>query len=262
MLLKQITQLESDGTEYPFQLYDFDLLTFEYPVTFFTGSNGSGKSTLLRIIKELAETLDIGEGRGFSPEVRDELPNFFKLSWQHKNKRGFYLQSEDFYEYLNRANREMIFYEEELKQVEAKHENKQSMGYLLEAGLQQSNRKRFEKIDKEMGEASHGEGYLAFFKSRLHPNSLYLLDEPETPLSFQNQLALLVMIDDAVKQGCQFIICTHSPVLLAYPESNIYHFDDGIKSINLEDHPIVNDWQSFMLDPKRYMHYLLLEQKK
>jgi predicted ATPase len=74
----------------------------------------------------------------------------------------------------------------------------------------------------DLGTQSHGESYLDFFKSRIKPDSVYLLDEPETPLSFQNQLALLALIMDATKKGCQFIIATHSPILAAFKDALIY----------------------------------------
>jgi len=103
---------------------------------------------------------------------------------------------------------------------------------------------------------SHGQSFLALFKSRLSPNSLYLLDEPETPLSPQNQLTLLYMIDEQIRQGSQFIIASHSPILTAYPSADIYNISSSkIKLVEYEEIENVDFMKNFMADPKRYMHY-------
>ena len=75
---------------------------------------------------------------------------------------------------------------------------------------------------KDLAKSSHGESYLDFFSSRIKDNQIYLLDEPETPLSVQNQLTLMAMILEASERGCQFIIATHSPILAAIPKAIIY----------------------------------------
>ena len=98
------------------------------------------------------------------------------------------------------------------------------------------------------------------FKSRLSPNSLYILDEPETPLSPQNQLTLLCLIDEQIKQGSQFIIASHSPILTAHPEAAIYEISSqSIEEIAYDDIDNVAFMKHFMADPKRFMHYALKE---
>lgn len=107
-----------------------------------------------------------------------------------------------------------------------------------------------------MHKLSHGQSFLALFKSRLVPNSLYLLDEPETPLSPQNQLTLLHMINEQIRQGSQFIIASHSPVLTAYPEADIYKIEEEkVSKINYEEIENVAFMKYFMADPKRFMYY-------
>ncbi|QIK69479.1 AAA family ATPase [Erysipelothrix sp. HDW6C] len=261
MILKAIQTISAPNTEYPYNVIAFETLHFTQPVTFLTGDNGSGKSTLLRILKELSTAIDIGHGRPFSESIRRELPNHFTLAWQTKSQRGFYLQSEDFINYIEWAKSESAFYHDELAAVERKHTNKQSMGYLLESGLQRGNAQHMDAITENVGNASHGEGYLEFFKTRLRDNALYLLDEPETPLSFHGQLALMTMIHEASNRGCQFIICTHSPILLAFPGATIYHFNHTIEAIRYDQHPIVTNTRMFLEDPQRTLHYLFKDNK-
>lgn len=101
---------------------------------------------------------------------------------------------------------------------------------------------------------------MALFQSRLSPNSLYILDEPETPLSPQNQLTLLTLIDEQIKQGSQFIIASHSPILMAHPKAAIYEIsEDGMREIDYEDVENVSFMKHFMSDPKRFMHYTFEE---
>ena len=109
----------------------------------------------------------------------------------------------------------------------------------------------------ELGEQSHGEGYIDFFGSRLQSNGLYLMDEPEGALSYYNQFVLMNMIADAVQRDCQFILSTHSPVLLAYPQATLYAFDNGLLTETsfraLENISFLRD---FLADPQRYLRRL------
>lgn len=99
---------------------------------------------------------------------------------------------------------------------------------------------------------------MVLFESRLSPNSLYILDEPETPLSPQNQLTLLTLIDEQLKQGSQFIIASHSPILMAHPKACIYDMtQDAIQQIVYDDVENVAFMKHFMSDPQRFMYYAL-----
>lgn len=110
---------------------------------------------------------------------------------------------------------------------------------------------------KDLLKSSHGEAYLSFFSSRLHQNQIYLLDEPETPLSFQSQLMLISMIHDAVKNGNQFIISTHSPMLMAMEESSILEFSaEGVKKVKYEEIEFVQLLKDFLNHPKSFFRHL------
>jgi len=104
---------------------------------------------------------------------------------------------------------------------------------------------------------SHGQSFLRLFSSRFVPGGLYLLDEPEAPLSPQSQLALLVMMQEMVAQQAQFIIATHSPMLLAYPDARIYSFDRGaIEEVPYGELEHVVLMREFLNGPERYLRAL------
>ena len=104
---------------------------------------------------------------------------------------------------------------------------------------------------------SHGESFLELFQSRFQPNSLYLLDEPETPLSPMRQLTLLAMIKEMVAQKCQFIIATHSPILMAYPEATLLSFDyNPAQPVAYDTLEHVTITRSFLNNPEQYLLHL------
>jgi predicted ATPase len=105
---------------------------------------------------------------------------------------------------------------------------------------------------------SHGQSFLKLLQSRFVPGGLYLLDEPEAPLSPQSQLALMTMIADMIAQNGQFIVATHSPILLAFPGARIYSFDGGetkVVEYGALDHVTIT--RDFLNAPERYLRHLL-----
>ena len=105
---------------------------------------------------------------------------------------------------------------------------------------------------------SHGQSFLKLFQARFVPGGLYLLDEPEAPLSPQSQLALLAMIGEMVAQDAQFIIATHSPMLLAFPNARIYSFDaTPVQAVAYEDLDHVRVTRDFLNAPERYLKQIL-----
>ena len=104
---------------------------------------------------------------------------------------------------------------------------------------------------------SHGEGFLTLFKSRFVPGGLYLLDEPEAPLSPQSQLALMVMLAEMLERDAQFIIATHSPILMAYPGATIYMFDSPpIRRVAYDELEHVALTRDFLNDPAPFLNHL------
>ena len=107
---------------------------------------------------------------------------------------------------------------------------------------------------------SHGESVLKLFQSRLVPGGLYLLDEPEAALSPQSQLAFLAMIKDSVDDGSQFLIATHSPILMAIPGATIFSFDQcPVGEVEFEDLEHVNLMRDFLARPERFLRHLWTE---
>ena len=173
-------------------------IPFDHAVTFFVGENGSGKSTLLEAIAVAYGFNPEGGTRNYSFSTYDshsELCNAITLSrGVRKSYWGYFLRAESFY---NVATKE--------------EEYSRGPG----------------GVPQHFHEKSHGESFLALAQNSFRPNGLYLLDEPEAALSPQRQLTLLVEIHQLAKQGAQFIIVTHSPILLGLPEAQILTFDDG-----------------------------------
>ena len=175
-----------------------DHIAFTHAVTFFVGENGSGKSTLLEAIAIAYGFNPEGGTRNYNFSTYDshsELCNAIRLSrGVRRSGYGYFLRAESFY---NVATKEEEY----------------SRG---PGGRPQ-----------HFHEKSHGESFLALAQNSFRANGLYLLDEPEAALSPQRQLTLLMEIDRCVKEGSQFIIVTHSPILLGLPGAEILSFDDG-----------------------------------
>src|SRR5438046_1067340 len=129
---------------------------------------------------------------------------------------------------------------------------------LKQGPLQASIAELEKRYGAQLDANSHGESFLKLFQSRFAPGGLYLLDEPEAPLSPQSQLALLAMIGDMVSQNAQFIIATHSPMLLAFPDAQIYSFDETpVAVVAYEELDHVRLTRDFLNAPERYLSQIL-----
>lgn len=113
------------------------------------------------------------------------------------------------------------------------------------------------KYGEGLDTMSHGESFIKLFQNRFVPNGIYFLDEPETPLSPLRQIALLAQIKEMVAANCQFIIATHSPILMAYPDATILHFGfDGIRPKPYDELEHVQLTRDFLNDPQTFLRYL------
>lgn len=221
--------------QYPFSIPSIktlDKVEFHPDVTFIVGENGSGKSTLIEAI-----ALSIGFGQeGGSKHARfnthqntSSLFNYLKIAKSYKLPEDYYfLRAESFY---NLAT------------------------YLeITDGLQGTG--------ESLHECSHGESFMKLLIERLGGNGLYVFDEPEAALSPMRQLTMITAIDEHVKNNSQFIIATHSPILLAYPNAIIYQLDEkGIRQVNYEEteHYLVT--KGFLNNYKNMIE-ILLDSKK
>lgn len=238
-------------------------LKFSAPVTFLVGENGSGKSTLLEAIACAVGSVTVGaESVQSDPSLADirELAKEFKLVWTKRTRRGFFMRSEDFFGYAKKMAQTRQELAQDLERVEHEYKDKsefaKNQARMAFAG-------QLHAVESYYGEGldanSHGEGYFKLFQARFVPNGLYLLDEPEAPLSPQRQLAFLAMLHEMVTQHhAQFIIATHSPIIMAYPQAEILSFDEGeIQPVAYDDLEHVIITRSFLDNPQQYLRHLL-----
>ncbi|NYT18939.1 MAG: AAA family ATPase [Methanosarcinales archaeon] len=238
MFLRTISLRESkeiDNNAYPFTIpviRNFRELELRSNVTFFVGENGSGKSTLLEAIAHQAGFNTAGGSRNNLYDVEKSSSVFgehLRFSWMPKVTEGFFLRSETFYNFASHID--------ELQKIDGR-------AYDAYGG-------------RSLHERSHGESFLTLFNNRFG-NGLYLLDEPEAALSPLRQLSLLKIIHDMESSGkAQFIIATHSPVLMGYPNSRILDFDgDRITEVEYEDTDHYNITKDFLNARERYFREL------
>ncbi len=209
-----------------------DYLAFNKNITVFVGENGSGKSTMLEAIAVSYGFNPEGGTKNYSFSTYDshsELCNAIKLfRGIRKPKWGYFLRAESFY---NVATAEEMYAKEDPR------------------GRQE-----------HFHEKSHGESFLQLVQSNFQGNGLYLLDEPEAALSPQRQLTLLLEIVNCAKEDAQFIMVTHSPILLGIPGAEILSFDDGqIHPIDYEDTDSYQITKMFIENKEQLLKRLLDE---
>jgi predicted ATPase len=233
--LRSFSLRHSEGSEqhhFPFNLpvlQSLETLEFSSPVTFFVGENGSGKSTLLEALACAAGSITVGsESVKTDPSLAAvrRLADQLRLIWQKRTHKGFFLRAEDFFGYARKMAQTRQELEEDLQETERDHKDRSATASAF-ARLPYAN--ELGDIQRRYGVGldarSHGESFLALFQSRFVPGGLYLLDEPEAPLSPIRQLALIAALKQMVAQEAQFIIASHSPILMAFPDALIYNFD-------------------------------------
>lgn len=186
-------------------LRGIDSLRFQSNVTFFVGENGTGKSTLLEAIAVAYGFNPEGGTRNYRSSTYDdvsELSAVIRIAKGCRRPRSnYFFRAESFFNVASKA--------EDYRDTTPKE-----IYYKRYGG-------------KGLHEQSHGESFLAYFQS-FDQEGLYLMDEPEAALSAQRQLALFIQIAKMAEQGSQFVIASHSPILLAIPGADIISFDDGV----------------------------------
>ena len=225
---------------YPFTIpaiKQFTALDLKSNVTFFVGENGSGKSTLLEAIAYQCEFNTAGGGRNNSYDVHashSDLGEYIQLSWMPKITNGFFLRAESFYDFATHIDH-----------LDAPDKYRAYGG-------------------KSLLKQSHGESFLSLFLHRFRGEAIYLLDEPEAALSPQRQLTFLrIMHELAEKEGCQFIIATHSPILLGYPHATILQFhDQGLEEVAYEQTEHYQITKYFLQHREKMLKELLIEDEE
>lgn len=226
--------------------------------TILVGENGSGKSTFLEAVAAGARVPAIGRkdvGADESLAATRRLAQRLTLSWGRRSHRGFFLRAEDFFNFARRmaaAGREMEEYAAEFRRKFKGRARDLAVGSVL--GQREEIRRRY---GDDLDANSHGESFLKLFQARMVPGGLYLLDEPEAPLSPQRQLALMAALIENVKQGSQFIIATHSPILMALPGAVILSFDSSTpRETVYGDLAHVSLTRNFLNNPESFLRHL------
>lgn len=224
--------------EYPYcvkAVRSIDRLDFHPKVTFFVGENGSGKSTILEAI---------ATAYGFNPEggtinfnfstsdTHSELYENIKLiKGVKKPQDGFFLRAESFYNLATNV--------EELE--------KDVPGIFMSYG------------GKSLHKQSHGESFFSVFMNRFKGGGLYILDEPEAALSPSRQLSMIARMHSLLEKNSQFVIATHSPILMSYPDSIIYEISDSIKEVRYDETEHYNITKTFLNNPSKMLKILIEE---
>ena len=241
-----------------------DELSFSSPVTFLVGENGCGKSTLLEGIACVVGSIAAGSQRLDDDATLDavrDLGRCLKLTWSARTQRGFFLRAEDFFGYATRMAQLREALQRDLERVDEEYRDRSPTAQMYARAAYQG---QLSALESDYGEGldtrSHGESYLDFFQARFVPGGLYLLDEPEAPLSPLRQLSFLVLLHDMIAQQAQFIIATHSPILMAYPGATILCMDEGtIEPVAYDDLEHVRITRGFLDHPERYLARLFEE---
>ena len=223
----------SDATKYPFTIpavRHLDVLRFEPDVTFLVGENGTGKSTLLEAVSVALGFNAEGGTRNFNFSTRashSELHACLRLVRSFRRPRdGYFLRAESFFNVATEIER-------------------------LDAGCGESDPIIDAYGGRSLHEQSHGESFLALMSHRFRGQGLYILDEPEAALSPNRQMLILRRMRELVLQESQFIIATHSPILLAYPNAKILLLDQhGYKPVKYEETEHYQVMRRFLNDPE------------
>jgi predicted ATPase len=232
-------------------------------VTFLVGENGSGKSTLLEGIASAANLPAIASLAIEQDETlaaQRALGHALKLVWGRRTFRGFFLRAEDFFGFTKQLSKMRAEFLAELARIDAYTDRSEYAKGLAKMPAANSLADMERRYGVNLDENSHGQSFLKLFRSRFVPGGLYLLDEPEAPLSPQSQLALIAMISDMIDEDAQFVIATHSPILLGFPGATIYSCDRvPIEAVSFEelDHVVIT--REFLNAPARMLKELLEE---
>jgi len=240
--IRSVTLLQDsvpNKTEYPFSLAAVKNLTtleFHPNVTFLVGENGSGKSTLMEAMAVRYGLNAEGGSKNFNfatEASHSALHNHIRIAKGIKAPQdSFFLRAESFYNVASNIDD-------------------------LDAEPAGGGKIRDYFGGKSLHEQSHGESFFSLFFHRFRGEGIYLLDEPEAALSPKRQMALLVRMHELVGQNSQFIIATHSPILLSYPHSTLYHLSDkGYEKMNYKDTDHYAMYKTFLDNPEAMLRNL------
>lgn len=208
--------------KYPFNIdiiKNFETLEFDTPVTFIVGENGVGKSTFIEALAIKCGLNAEGGTQNFKFSTRSThscLHEYLEINhFQRKCETKFFLRAESFYNVASEID---------------------SLGV---SGYGNCS----------LHACSHGESFIQLVENRFTPNGLYILDEPEAALSPTRQMTLLCLIHELANLGCQFIIATHSPILISYKNGKILDLNNDFSEVKYEDTEIYQTYKMYLDDP-------------
>ncbi len=229
-------------------------------VTIFVGDNGSGKSTLLESIAYKLNFPLIGGGikhhtrAGF--EASEMIEPFLEINWKRETHKGFFFRAEDFSDFVNSVENENKRIAGELSVLKGVVDDS-----IMDKMTESRNFSLYE-MRKNYGENmqafSHGEAFLKILQTRIGDKGIFLLDEPEAALSPLKQLSLISLILEIVKmKNAQFIIATHSPILMGIPNATLYEIqEDSMKAVEYRDTDHYRITKTFLDNPEHYLRHL------
>jgi predicted ATPase len=204
-------------------------------VTFLVGENGSGKSTLVEALAVALKLNPEGGGRvqQFAFSTRSSHSQLHRRLEVERAplppRNAFFLRAESVF----------------------------NLATAIEQAPEPLGRMQ-DVFERPLHEQSHGESFLDIALNRLGPRGLYVFDEPEAALSVRGQLALIARMHELVQAHSQFVVATHSPILLGYPDASILELsEDGVREIGYDEAPQVELTRSFLEDPQRFLRHLL-----
>lgn len=227
-LKKEFFEVE-DKSKFPFNLkflkfFENERLSFSKNIVFLTGENGSGKTSLIESFAYNLGLNKFGGSKNFlfdeneKPVLADYL--LFERDSILREKDAFFFRAENFFNLQKELDEEYS-----------------------ETGPLYFQYTGSEKTFREM---SHGQGFNAFFSNRIYENGVYIFDEPETALSFQSQIEFLFLLKEFEKMNCQIFIVTHSPVLLSFPNSQIFEIgEDNIQEVEFNESLVFENYKNF-----------------
>ena len=245
--------------------FPFDIPAIKYSrnleldkgVNIIVGDNGTGKSTLL---ESLAFKLNlplisgyIGDKDGF--DAARLLKDCLSFSWYREKISGFFFRAEDFSDFINSVENEKNKLKDSVRELEGEVPK-----HIIDQMLESQNY-RLKQIRQDYGNDmqaySHGEAYMKIFDLRIKKKGIYLLDEPEAALSPTRQIALIASISAlSLQEDVQFIIATHSPILMAITNAKIFEItEDSMEVVAYEDTSHYRITKSFLNNPETYLRY-------
>jgi predicted ATPase len=239
--IKLLRERVSAWDEYPFNIEcvaSLNAIEITSPICFFVGENGTGKSTLLEAVAIHYGFGREGGSRSISFQITDSvrsvdrLARALRVAFTNRTGRGFYLRAESFFNVASYVD---------------------SVGAIEGYG------------GRSLHDQSHGESFLSLMQHRFAGPGFYVMDEPEAALSPQRQLGALVILHDLLEanDGVQFLVATHSPILLAYPGAQIFSFDGGkIHEIAYRESQPFQLVSRFVAAPERYIAALFDENEE